>query len=233
MKTKPFDAARVWKQLVDDVVPQLQMSVIDRAVYAFLLRHSRLEGKTQIRFSLAWLARGLRLSPGTARQSVHRLVHYGVLSLIECNKDGHVAQVRLPNEVRGVRITRISLARRTLSASLEEKDFFRTALARRAIHEREAGRCFYCLRRVVPRRRCLDHVVPRATLGRNSYRNLVSACETCNAKKRARPAEDFLRWLFRDRRLNPAELRNRFRALRALKAGKLKPQIDSRRLVRK
>ena len=55
----------------------------------------------------------------------------------------------------------------------------------------------------------------------------------CNTKKRARPAEDFLRWLFRERKLNSTELRYRFRALRALKAGKLIPQIDSSRLVSK
>jgi hypothetical protein len=47
----------------------------------------------------------------------------------------------------------------------------------------------------------------------------------CNAKKTDRQAEEFLRWLFREGKLNSLEMKSRFRALRALKAGKLKPQI--------
>src|SRR5215470_6279932 len=125
MKTQKLDAARVWKQLHDDLIPQLRLSVLDRSVYSYLLRHSRLEGKPRIRFSLAWLARGVRLSPGTARQSLHRLIHHRALRLLECSKEGHVIQVWLPNEVRGVRITRLSLARqRTFSLNLKAKDFF-------------------------------------------------------------------------------------------------------------
>ncbi len=43
-------------------------------------------------------------------------------------------------------------------------------------------------------------------MGRNSYRNLVSCCLECNAKKGQSPAEDLLRWLYRERRLTPLEL---------------------------
>ena len=49
---------------------------------------------------------------------------------------------------------------------------------------RERGHCFYCLRRTDARVQCLDHVVPRARPGRNSYRNLVSSCLECNSLKR-------------------------------------------------
>ena len=226
MKNTKVDAARVWKQFHDDLVPQLRLSVVDRSVYSHLIRHTHLEGKARLRFSLAWLGHGVGLTPGTARLALHRLIHSGALRLVECSKDGHVVEVRAPEEIRGVRLTKIAPAQPELStANLEEKDFLHSSVLRRSIHQREADRCFYCLRRVIPRRRCLDHVIPRAKLGRNSYRNLVSACDTCNAKKRDRPAEDFLRWLFREHKLNSYELRRRFRALRALKAGKLIPPI--------
>jgi 5-methylcytosine-specific restriction endonuclease McrA len=43
--------------------------------------------------------------------------------------------------------------------------------------------------------KCVDHVVPRTQSGRNSYRNLVSACLECNAQKGVRAAKDFPRWL--------------------------------------
>ena len=220
------NAARVWKQFEDDVVPQLKLSVIDRAVYSYLLRHSWLEGKPRVRFTLASLAHGTRLCVGSTRPALHRLFDKGALRLVECSKDGHVVEVRLPEEIRGVRVSKFARPPRVVRAvSLEGADFLKNRAMRRAIHEREHGRCFYCLRRLVRRRRCLDHVVPRARLGRNSYRNLVSSCDECNMKKKDRPAQELLRWLYRERRLSATELSGRLRALRDLTAGKLKPPV--------
>ncbi len=68
--------------------------------------------------------------------------------------------------------------------------------------------------------RTLDHVVPRVQSGRNSYRNLISRCLECNSKKGQTPAADFLRWLYRERRLSALELTGRLRALDALASGK-------------
>ena len=63
--------------------------------------------------------------------------------------------------------------------------------------------------------------MPRAELGQNSYRNLVSCCLECNSNKAERPDEEFLCWLYRDRRLSADELTGRLRALDDLAAGKL------------
>ena len=103
----------------------------------------------------------------------------------------------------------------------------KTRVLRQAIHSRERGLCFYCLRRLTALARTLDHVVPRVQSGRNSYRNLVSCCMVCNSNKGATPAEDFLRWLFRQRRLTAAELARRLRALDALASGKLPPPLPA------
>jgi len=46
-----------------------------------------------------------------------------------------------------------------------------------------------------------------------------------------RPAEEHLRWLFRERKLNSAELRRELRALRAFKAGKLKAALLRQKYV--
>ena len=113
------------------------------------------------------------------------------------------------------------------AASLEETDFLQSKALREAIHARERGQCFYCLRRLTPTVQCLDHVVPRVRLGRNSYRNLVSSCVECNSHKGERGAADFLRWLYRERRLTAAELTGRLRALDALASGKLRPRITT------
>src|SRR5258708_34011331 len=69
MKNKKLDAVEVWKQLEDLAVPRLHLSLIERAMYSHLLRHSRLEGRVQLRVSIPWLARGACRSCFTSRQS--------------------------------------------------------------------------------------------------------------------------------------------------------------------
>jgi 5-methylcytosine-specific restriction endonuclease McrA len=228
---KEIDAKSLWRQVEDVVVPRLRLGVIDHVVYMHLLRHSHLEGKRRLHFSIPWLAQNINLSTCPTREAVRRLAACGVLRLVERSKQGHVAEVRLPEEVRGVRAAAAARAREARrkagTSDIEEVDFMNTRELRRTIHARERGRCFYCLRRVAPRLECLDHVVPRARVGCNSYRNLVSACMECNAQKGERPAEEYLRWLFREHRLGAAELRGRFEALELLAAGKLRPAMPS------
>lgn len=226
-----LDAGAVWKQVEDVVVQRLRLSVIDHVAYFHLLRHSRLEGKRKLRFSIPWLARNIHLSTCPTREAVRRLAEQGVLRMVERSKAGHVVEVRLPEEIRGVRGkgNRAHEAERRASSTddIEEVNFLKTLELRRSIHARERGKCFYCLRRVTPRLECIDHVVPRARVGCNSYRNLVSACMECNAQKGERPAEEFLRWLFREHRLGAAELRGRFEALELLASGQLRPTLPS------
>jgi 5-methylcytosine-specific restriction endonuclease McrA len=230
MKNKKLNAVHVWKQMQDLLVPRLHLSVIDRAVYFHLLRHSRLEGRAQLRFSILWLARGACLSTATARKAVRSLVGKGVLRLTERSKAGHVVTVCLPEEIRSVRTDKIAACTAVRVASvadLEEADFLETRALREAIHEREGGCCFYCLRRMRPMVRCVDHVVAQVRGGRNGYRNLVSACSECNSQKGEQRAEDFLRWLFREGRLSTGELSGRLGALARLAAGKLRPPLEN------
>ena len=238
MKTQKPNAELVWKQLEDLLVPRLRLGVIDRAVYSHLFRHSRLEGKLQIRFSIRRMARGIHISESATRPAVRRLIDQKALRLVECNTAGHVAEVRLPEEIladlppeavsaehpEDIRQRRGAAV---LSVNLEDKDFLRFKALRRAIHAREAGRCFYCLRLTFPQMRCIDHVVPRAQSGNNSYRNLVSCCRECNAQKGPCRADDYFRSLFRDCKLTDRELAGRLRALDALASGKLPPPLPS------
>lgn len=228
MKTKKLNAELVCKQIEDLLVPRLRLSVIDRAIYSHLLRHSRFEGKLRLCFSVRWLAKGARVSVGAARQGLRRLLGQGVLRLIERSKAGHVIEVRLPGEILAGSPQQIEPEdSSTLSSAdnLEKADFMQTKALRESIHHRENGRCFYCLRRLTAEVRCLDHVVPQAASGGNSYRNLVSCCLECNSQKSDKPASDFLRWLFRERRITSVELAARLQALDALAAGKLRPSF--------
>ncbi len=233
MKAKKPNAELVWKQLEDLLAPRLRLSAIDRTVYAHLLRHSRLEGKLRLRFSIPWLGRNIRLSMTPVRKAVRRLVAHGALRMVQRSKAGHVVEVRLPGEIRAVRLDRIEsrLAAREVgvgarpAVNIEEADFLQNKPLRKAIHARERDQCFYCLRRTPPSVQCLDHVVPQARSGRNSYRNLVSSCMECNTQKGETAAADFLRRLYRERRLTASELAARLRALDALTSGKLRPSL--------
>jgi len=230
MKPKKLDALHVWKQCEDLMIPRLKLSVFERAVYSHLLRHSRLEGKARVCFSIQWLARGACLTTGTVRKAVRGLLAKGALRLGERSRAGHTVEVRLPEEIRAVREGKIT-AEGAVSGpemgNLEAADFLETRALREAIHRREGGRCFYCLRRVTPMTRCLEHVVPRVREGGNGYRNVVSSCAECNSQKRERRAEDFVRWLYREGHLTSAELRGRLCALKELAAGKLRPALPS------
>jgi HNH endonuclease len=174
------------------------------------------------------------MSHGAARKAVRRLADHEALRLLECSHTGHTVEVRPPEEIladlppnavpagQPEEIRRVSPA---LAVNLEKVDFLTTKTLRQAIHAREGGRCFYCLKRHTPSSRCLDHVVPLARSGRNSYRNLVSCCRECNSEKGPCRAEDFLRSLFRERKLTERELAGRLRALDDLAAGKLPPPL--------
>jgi 5-methylcytosine-specific restriction endonuclease McrA len=228
MKNKKPNAEQIWKQFEDLAVPRVPMSMTDRGVYSHLLRHSHLEGRRQLRFSIACLAHGALPCMDSARQAVRRLVEQGTLRLIERGGDGHTVEVRLPKEIRGARGHRTESRASSwhwAEGDRGETDFLQTRSLRSVIHARERGQCFYCLRRVPRRVRCLDHVVPRAQKGGNSYRNLVSCCLDCNTKKGETRAEDFLRSLYRGRRLNDRELEGRLRALEAFASGKLPPPL--------
>jgi hypothetical protein len=227
MKPKKLNPKHLWMQFEDVLAPRLGLTVWDRAVYSYLLRHSLVVGKLRLHFAVMSVARTLGLSNGPVRQAVRRLDELGALRLLERSKTGHLVEMRLPEQIRAVRPGKNggSRAAEEPASALEATDFLQSWALRKTIHDRERGACFYCLRRTPANVQCLDHVVPRVRFGRNSYRNLVSACIECNTRKGDHPAPDFLRTLYRQGRLTPAELDARLRALKDLAAGKLRPPL--------
>ncbi len=61
MKPKKIDGVEVWKDF-EDLAARLGLNVIERAVYSYLLRHTCIEGKLRLHFSLPELARKVRIS---------------------------------------------------------------------------------------------------------------------------------------------------------------------------
>lgn len=223
MQEKKIDAEQTWKDMEDRLIPRLKLGLSERAVYSQLVRHSRLEGHRRFHFSVNWLCRLMRLSSTPVRRAVRILSSKGALRIHERSHAGHVVDVLLPAEIAACREAPAAPG----EIDLEAVDFTHSRELRDAIHRRERARCFYCFRFLSLRVRALDHVVPRAKNGQNSYRNLVSCCTECNARKGEMAAEDFLRKLFRERRLNPKEFNNRLRDLAALASGKLKPMLPA------
>jgi HNH endonuclease len=165
------------------------------------------------------------VSQPTARQAVRSLAAKGAVRLVDRTLAGHEVEVFLPEEILAAPHEEAvpPCVARPRGATLEEMNFLKVSSRREAIHARERGLCFYCLRQCVARGRVLDHVVPVVRGGSNSYRNLVSCCLECNAQKGETAAEDFLRSLYRQRRLTATELDAGLRALEALAAGELRP----------
>ena len=143
MKHEKIDAVQVCKELEDVLAPRLKLSVLDRAVYLHLLRHSRFEGKLRLRFTIVWLANNMCVTARRVRQAVRRLVDNNVLRLIERSNIGHLVQVRSPGEVRAPRGSRTATGGRDKlhgRVNLDEVDFLRSPALRQAIHAREGWR---------------------------------------------------------------------------------------------
>jgi len=251
MPIKKINPKVLWMQFEDILAPRLGLTVWDRAVYSYLLRHSLVVGKVRLHFAVMSVAAKLGLSNGPVRQAVRRLDELGALRLLERSKTGHLVEMRLPDQIPALRPGNDVISARHLSpvypalrgatrrfrngdspvaheppaSTLESIDFLSTSAFRKTIHDRERGACFYCLRCTPANVRCLDHVVPRARFGRNSYRNLVSCCLECNTLKADMPAPDFLRILYRKGRLTASDLDGRLLALKDLAAGNLRPAL--------
>ena len=59
-------------------------------------------------------------------------------------------------------------------------------LNRRNLYARDGSRCQYCGGQFPTRELTIDHVTPRVLGGQHSWKTLVCACVTCNAKKGGR-----------------------------------------------
>jgi HNH endonuclease len=99
MQPKKLNLKLLWMQFTDFLYPRLRLSLTERAVYFYLIRHTRLEGKLQLHCSMPWLARGLGISTGPVRESVRRLAVLGAVRIVQRSKAGHILEVRLPEEI--------------------------------------------------------------------------------------------------------------------------------------
>ena len=216
-----LDIAAIWAELEDRLFRALRLRSSERCVYYHLFRHSRLVGRRGVQTTLSTLARGCGLSNSTARERLRTLARKGCVRITLLGRKGFRVEVLLPDEIADCAGT----------LTVEEKIYrcggkwYRNAELRAAILRRGQGRCFYCLRELRTGAEALDHVVPLAEGGDNSYRNVVACCHECNSDKGSQPAADFLRRLYRQNRLTRLELDSRLAALDQLHRGALQPSL--------
>jgi hypothetical protein len=103
MLNKKPNPKLLWIQFEDVLAPRLGLTVKERAVYSYLLRHSLVVGKLRLQFAVMSLARTLGLSIGATRQAVRRLDELGTLRVLERGKTSHLAEMRLPERIRAIR----------------------------------------------------------------------------------------------------------------------------------
>src|SRR5882672_7131966 len=143
MLNKKPNAKLLWMQFEDVLAPRLGLTVKERAVYSYLLRHSLVVGKLRLQFAVMALARTLGLSIGPARHAVRRLDELGTLRVLERSKTGHLEEMRLPEKIRALRHGKIGALLTTGAAgeppasALEATDILKTWALRKSIHDRE------------------------------------------------------------------------------------------------
>ncbi len=217
-----MDWAAIVPQIEDHMFSQLGLSVWERSLYYHLLRHTRAAGKQQALVGVDSLSQALRISTTKTRETIRSLAVKNCIRIEERNKRGHLVRVLLPEEIEG--LTLHGNEPQAVS-NIEVIDFYKERRYLPALLRREGGRCFYTLRAVTESSCVLDHVVPLADGGDNTYRNIVVASHEANAMKQGNAADAFLRQLYRKGILSTPELEDRLKALDLLKAGELRPEI--------
>ena len=122
-----MDAKMVIEEYLDYLAPKLD--TYEQAVYLYLLRHSRLQGKDEVvvgfksarrRMALGIGTKGTPMSESTCYEKLRSLAAKGCVEMLGTERDGTRVRLRLASEVEGV----IPVAQAAAYLSIEDMDFF-------------------------------------------------------------------------------------------------------------
>lgn len=215
-------------EIIDFAEPK--MDVYEFAIYMYLVRHTRIENKNEAVFGFKSIRKtmvigvgekGTPMSEGTCYGRLKSLEQKGFIKTLDSQRNGQLIQVFLPHEIKGI-VSKSTIEK--LEIDIEEMDFFEVHDNRQKILERDNWICFYCYKKLTSEGYVLEHVVSRPE-GKNTYRNLVASCRTCNNKKDKLEVTTFLRNLYREDIISENEFQEVLSNLEKLKNGELKPKI--------
>jgi hypothetical protein len=220
-KSRANPIRRLWIEIEDYLAPFVRLDGWEKSLYYHLVRQTRLVGRRRVRLTHRSICRTTGFGTMLVHTRMPRLERKGLIRTCGRGYHGRTYEVLLPREIPGC----VRGPSRAEDRFLDLSNCIKNPVLRRAIYEREGGKCFYCRERVRPKDIILEHTTPVADGGDHSYRNVVLSCFPCNSSKSAVTPEAFLRLLRDKGRIRSGDVRSRLRALRDLRAGKLRPVI--------
>lgn len=214
-------------EIQDKLVPILDS--YEQAIYHYLFRHTYLAGVETCLYSTRTAEIGLgtgdnskQPSMKTRSKKLRSLENKGCIQIIERSNKGITVKLLLPSKVPGIRSQVIGAT----PLDIEGLDFYKDRKLLGSILAREDHRCFYTGRKITAENCYLDHVIPQASSGNNSYKNIVASCYDANSMKNDKPADEFIRPLYKEEFLSLSEFQELKEKISKLQAGELKPDIE-------
>jgi hypothetical protein len=200
-----YELPLVIQEIVDDLQPLL--TPYEAAFYWYAFRHSiARNGKPHVRLNTRGMRGGVvkssysqavenRVSQGKMQEIYRALESIGAIRKVgEPNREGTLYQVFIPDEIEACRKFRAEREAAEPKSDVKdsEVDFYNVRENRIKVYERDEYKCRYCGKQLTRFTATLDHVMPVAEGGDNSFENLLTACLDCNSRKHKRPVGDFL-----------------------------------------
>jgi len=212
----------------DKLVPILDS--YEQAIYHYIFRYTYLAGERNTLFSTRsaeiGFGSGEKTKPPSGKTRSDRLKSLeqkGCVKIVERSNKGMLVEVILPSQIPSLQ----QIEGQSLELNIEELDFYKDKRLLHCILQREDFKCFYTGRKIIAENCYLDHVIPQAKNGDNSYRNIVATCFDANSMKNDKNAEDFIRLLYREELITLDEFNSLKQKLLALQAGNLAPSMES------
>lgn len=159
------------------------------------------EGKRNITVKLSELGQdllsdiGIPMSHDTVKKGINDLFKLQILERAKELKPGQINEyvVKLPSELREIQLMIEKDKNKVTEVYDNSKDdFYYDKIKRLEILKRDNYQCFYCKCSLQENNFYLDHLHPQSNGGFNWKYNLVTSCKTCNTRKNAANAFDFL-----------------------------------------
>ena len=221
------DLKKVIVGFQDLLVPFLD--TYEQAIYMHILRNTYLSDKHQYLFNTRSAEIGIgtgdktkKPSSKTRSKKLKSLASKGCISILERSNKGILVEIVLPQKTNFAHQNEFVAQ----TINIDEIDFYSNRTYVENILARENYRCFYTGKKLTTENTYLDHVIPQADGGDNSFKNIVASSFDANSMKNDKTVDEFIRLLFREELISLTEFNELKEKLKALKAGQLKPVVN-------